>query len=178
MTTTIYRKISPVYGILNEKSAIEGIVKAQRNQEGDTDTVTVYVFLAKIRCRFSWRFYNSQIKIYRGFYTSLRYIRQLTVNWTKLSYWSHSKTKRVIPIPFNVTAYIFLAKHTMSFFTLSWFERTYVLPHRSTKPGVQQFNVVPGTPIIVRNKAVPTQTQQGKTFLVLEIHVYYNGIGL
>ena len=56
MTTTIYRKISPVYGILNEKSAIEGIVKAQRNQEGDTDTVTEYFFLTKIRCCLSCRF--------------------------------------------------------------------------------------------------------------------------
>ena len=42
----------PVYGTLNEKSAVEGILKAQQNQEGDTDTVTVYLFLAKIRYRF------------------------------------------------------------------------------------------------------------------------------
>ena len=35
----------PVYGTFDEKTAIEGISKAQ-NQE-DTDTVTVYLFLAK-----------------------------------------------------------------------------------------------------------------------------------
>ena len=51
--TTVYRNILLVYGTLNEKSAIEGILKAQQNQEGDTDTVTVYLFLAKIRYRFS-----------------------------------------------------------------------------------------------------------------------------
>ena len=32
--TTEYRNIFPVYGILNEKSAIEGMLKAQQNQKG------------------------------------------------------------------------------------------------------------------------------------------------
>ena len=45
--TTVYRNILPVYGTFDEKSAIEGILKAQQSQEGDTDTVTVYLFLAK-----------------------------------------------------------------------------------------------------------------------------------
>ena len=31
----------------------EGILKAQQNQEGDTDTAAVYLFLTKMRCRFS-----------------------------------------------------------------------------------------------------------------------------
>ena len=43
----------PVYVALNENQ----LVRAQQNQKGDTDiipiTVTVYLFLAKIRCRFS-----------------------------------------------------------------------------------------------------------------------------
>ena len=34
-------KYTPVYGTVNEKSAIEGILKAQQDQEGDIDTVTV-----------------------------------------------------------------------------------------------------------------------------------------
>ena len=33
----------PVYGTLNENKQL----RAQQNQEGDTDTVTVYLFLAK-----------------------------------------------------------------------------------------------------------------------------------
>ena len=61
---------------MNEKSAIEDILKAQQNQEGDTDTVTVYLFLAKIRCRFHVAFQNCQTKVYRGFYASLRYIER------------------------------------------------------------------------------------------------------
>ena len=40
---------SPVYGTLNENK----LLRAQQNQEGDTDTVTVYFFLSKLRCRFS-----------------------------------------------------------------------------------------------------------------------------
>ena len=41
-------EIFPFNGTFDEKSAIEGILKAQQNQEGDTDTVRVYFFLAKI----------------------------------------------------------------------------------------------------------------------------------
>ena len=48
--TAVYRNILPVYGTFDEKSAIEGILKAQQNQEGDTDTVTVYLSLARIPC--------------------------------------------------------------------------------------------------------------------------------
>ena len=47
-----------------KKTAIEGT-----NQEGDTDTVTTYLFLAKIRCRFA-----KLPNVCRGFSASLRYI--------------------------------------------------------------------------------------------------------
>ena len=40
----------PVYGTFDEKSAIEGKLKSHQNQEGDTDIVMVYLFLAKMHC--------------------------------------------------------------------------------------------------------------------------------
>ena len=39
-----------LWDIFDETSAIESIFKAQQNQEGDIDTVTVYLFLAKMTC--------------------------------------------------------------------------------------------------------------------------------
>ena len=101
----IWRKI--------EISAIEGILKAQQNQEGDTDTVTVYLFLAKIRCRVSCRFSKLPSKgipwIFRQFTVHWTKRSYWGHSWTKRSYWGHSKTKRGIPIPFTVTLYLFLA---------------------------------------------------------------------
>ena len=71
--TTVYRNILPVYGTFEEKSAIEGILKAQQNQEGDTDTVTVYLFLAKITC-LNFKIPNNGIPLIS---------RQFTVHSTK-----------------------------------------------------------------------------------------------
>ena len=48
------------------------LLRAQQNQEGDTDIITVYLFVAKIRCRFS-KLSNKGI---RGFSASLRYIER------------------------------------------------------------------------------------------------------
>ena len=59
------------YVTLNEKISL----RAQHNQDGDTDTVTVCLFLAKYDVAFQER----QTKVYRGFFASLRYIRQFTV---------------------------------------------------------------------------------------------------
>ena len=107
----------PVYGALDEKLAIEGILKAQQNQEGDIDTVTVYLFLAKITC-LNLKMPNNGIPlIYRQF--TVHPPVYGTLNENKLL--RHNKTKRGIPIPFTVTAYLFLAKHKMSFFILSRF---------------------------------------------------------
>ena len=82
---------TPVYfaslRYMNKKSATY-VLRAQQNQEGDTDTVTVYLFLAKLRCRFS-KMPN------KGIPPCI--FRQFTVHWTKISYWGH-KTKRGIPI--------------------------------------------------------------------------------
>ena len=47
------------------------LLRAQQYQEGDTDNVTVYLFLAKTLCRFS-----KLPKVYRGFSASLRYIER------------------------------------------------------------------------------------------------------
>ena len=78
--TTVHRNILPVYGTFDEKSAIKGILKAQQNQAGDTDTVTVYLFLAKIPC-LSW-FSKCQTTLDHWFPASLRYISQFTVHST------------------------------------------------------------------------------------------------
>ena len=68
--------------IERKNQLFEGILKAQRNQEGDTDTVTVYLFLAK----YDVAFQNRQTKVYRRFPPSLPYIRLFTLHWTKMSY--------------------------------------------------------------------------------------------
>ena len=60
----------------------------QLNQEEDTDTVTTYLFLAKIRCRFS-KLPNIGIPCI---------FRQFSVHWTKICDWGQNKTNRVIPI--------------------------------------------------------------------------------
>ena len=59
----VYRNIFAVYGTFDEKSAIEGVLKAQQNHEGDTDTVTVYLFLAKI-CRLNFQNAKKRYTIY------------------------------------------------------------------------------------------------------------------
>ena len=70
----------PVYGPFDEKSGIEGILKAQQNQEGDIDTVTVYLFLAKVqRLNFQnakQRYNTIDLSPDYGTSASLRYIQR------------------------------------------------------------------------------------------------------
>ena len=97
----------PVYGALDEKLAIEGILKAQQNQEGDIDTVTVYLFLAKITC-LNLKLPNNGIPLI---------YRQFTVH-PPVYGTLNNKTKRGIPIylgPFTVTVYRFMAKKRCRF---------------------------------------------------------------
>ena len=119
--TTVYRNILPVYGTLNEKSAIKGILKAQQTKREIPILSRNISFWQKYDVACHVAFQNCQQMVYRVFFASLRYVRQFTVHWTKISYWGYSKTRRGIPIPFTVTVDLFLAKHTMLFFVLSWF---------------------------------------------------------
>ena len=102
---------TPVYfaslRYMNKKSATY-VLRAQQNQEGDTDTVTVYLFLQK----YDVAFQNCQTKVYRGFYGTLNENKPLT---------AQQNQEGDTSIPFTVTVYLFLAKHTMWLFILSWF---------------------------------------------------------
>ena len=88
----------------------EGILKAQQNQEGDTDTAAVYLFLTKMRCRFSCCFsklpkqrYTVDFPSVYGTSASLRYIER------------QQDQEGDTDIPFTVTLYRFMAHHTMLF---------------------------------------------------------------
>ena len=99
----------PVYGTLNENQ----LVKAQQNQEGDNDipfTVTIYLFLAKIRFLTS-KMPNNGIPVdFTPVYG--------TLNESQL--WRAKQNKEGdIDIPFTVSVYLFLAKNTMSLFILT-----------------------------------------------------------
>ena len=68
------------------------LLKAQQNQEGDTDTVTVYLFLAKITC-------TSYIIIFKMPDNGIPLIsRQITVHQPVYGTFNDNKTKRGIPI--------------------------------------------------------------------------------
>ena len=74
------------------KSGIEGIFKAQQNQEGYTDTASVYLVLAQIR----WLFSRCFSKLpYKGIPLSLC---QFTVHPPVFGTLNDNKTKRDIPI--------------------------------------------------------------------------------
>ena len=97
---------TPVFGTLNENK----LLRAQQNQEGDTDTITVYLFLATIRCRFSKKqTYAVDFPPVYG-----------TLNEKKLLR-AQQNQEGDTNIPFTVTVYLFLAKNTMSLFILTWF---------------------------------------------------------
>ena len=85
---------------------IEGILKTQQNQEGETDTVTVYLFLAKIRChnfQNAKQRYTIYLSSFYGTSASLRYIQQ-------------QNQEGDTDIPFTVTVYRSMAKKTSRFF--------------------------------------------------------------
>ena len=96
----------PVYGTFDEKSATEGHIEGTTNQEGEADTVTVYLFLAKIRCLSE--FWNAKqrytIDLQPVYCTSvsLRYIQQ-------------QYREEDTDIPFTVTVYHSMAKITEVF---------------------------------------------------------------
>ena len=102
----------PVYGTFDEKSAIEGKLKSHQNQEGDTDIVMVYLFLAKMHClnfQNAKQRYTTDFPPFHGTSASLRYIQR------------QQNQEGDTDIPFNVTVYRFVAKNTSRFFILSWF---------------------------------------------------------
>ena len=119
----------PVYGTFDQKSSVEGILKAQQNQEGDTDTVTVYLFLQK----YDVAFQNCQTKVYRGFYGTLNENKPLT---------AQQNQEGDTSIPFTVTVYLFLAKHTISLsYRLGFRGRTSFLVE-AKKPGATHIHYV------------------------------------
>ena len=103
--TTVYRNILPVYGTFEEKSAIEGILKAQQNQEGDTDTVTAYIFLAKIPCLLFFKMPNNGIPLIYC---------QFTVHQPVCGAFNDNKTKRGIPM------YRLLSRYTVLWQKIRW----------------------------------------------------------
>ena len=100
---------------------------------------------------------------------SLRYTRQFTVHWTKISLLraqqnqdGDTNTVYCHGIPLSGKTYKFVF-HLVLVLDLEDLR----LSSSTKKPGVQQIHVVHLIRLIVRNTAV-TQTQQGTTFLVLE----------
>ena len=117
------------------------LLRAQKKQEGDTDTVTVYLFLAKIPCRFS-KLPNRGIPWI---------LRQFSVHWTKISFWGHNKTKRGIPILSRYTS--FWQKYDVAFqknkrmpwifrqFTVHWTKKSF-WGHNKTKREIPIFRLL------------------------------------
>ena len=68
--TTVYRGF---FDSLRYSERKQKLLRAQQNQEGDTDTVTVYLVLAK---KYDVAFQNCQTTVYRVFFASLRYIER------------------------------------------------------------------------------------------------------
>ena len=100
-------------------------------------------------------------KVYRGFFASLRYIRQFTVHWTKISYWGTTK-------PRGGYQYPLLSRHTYFWqnircrfsFCLGFRGRVFFL----VVPKKPECNKYMSYTYHSRNTAVTTQTQQGTTF--------------
>ena len=103
-----------------------------KTKKGITDTVTVYLFLSKIRCLNFQSAQNGIPLISQtdyGISASLRYIQR------------ERNQEGDTDVPCTVTVYRFMAKR-VEFFHLSWFQM-YFLSSSSKKCTVQQVHVVP-----------------------------------
>ena len=99
-----------VYGTLNESQ----LLRAQQNQEGDTDTVTVYLFLAK-----------NTVSLFKT--AKQRYTVDFTPDYGTLNENQLLKAQQIqegdTDIPCAATVYCVIAKYTTSLLILSVFFR-------------------------------------------------------